>query len=138
EILAILKSINASIPTVLVTKNEAEHLMEDAIGSQIDDYLIKPVNPKQILLTIKKLTENRRLVSEKTSMAYQQDFLKLGMRMNENLSYQEWVETYKKIVYWELALQKIEDDSMHRSEEHTSELQSRFDLVCRLLLEKKK
>src|SRR5699024_5272708 len=113
ETLAILKSINASIPTVLVTKNEAEHLMEDDIGSQIDDYLIKPVNPKQILLTIKKLTENRRLVSEKTSMAYQQDFLKLGMRMNENLSYQEWVETYKKIVYWELALQKIEDDSMH-------------------------
>lgn len=113
ETLAILKSINASIPTVLVTKNEEEHLMEDAIGSKIDDYLIKPVNPKQILLTIKKLTENKRLVSEKTSMAYQQDFLKLGMSLNENLTYEEWVETYKKIIYWELALQKLEDESMH-------------------------
>lgn len=113
ETLAILKSINASIPTVLVTKNEAEHLMEEAIGSQIDDYLIKPVNPKQILLTIKKLTENKRLISEKTSMAYQQDFLKLGMSLNEDLNYHEWIETYKKIVYWELALQKIKDGSMH-------------------------
>lgn len=113
ETLAILKSINSSIPTVLVTKNEEEHLMEDAIGSKIDDYLIKPVHPKQILLTIKRLTENRRLVSQKTSMAYQQEFLKLGMSLNENLTYQDWVETYKKIIYWELALQKIEDDSMH-------------------------
>lgn len=113
ETLAILKSINSSVPTVLVTKNEEEHLMEDAIGSKIDDYLIKPVNPKQILLTIKRLTENRRLVSEKTSMAYQQDFLKLGMSLNDNLNEKEWVETYKKIIYWELALQKIEDEGMH-------------------------
>ena len=72
ETLNILKSINPTIPTILVTKNEEEHLMEDAIGAKIDDYLIKPVNPKQILLTIKKFTENKRLISEKTSMAYQQ------------------------------------------------------------------
>src|SRR5690606_7433207 len=74
ETLSALKNINPGIPMVLVTKNEEEHLMEDANGSKIDDYLIKPVNPKQILLTIKKLTENKRLISEKTSMAYQQDF----------------------------------------------------------------
>jgi len=113
ETLAILKSINPTIPTVLVTKNEEEHLMEDAIGSKIDDYLIKPVNPKQIILTIKKFTENKRLVSEKTSMAYQQDFRNLGMILNDDLNYAKWVEAYKKLIYWELSLEKLEDAGMH-------------------------
>lgn len=113
ETLAILKSINPTIPTVLVTKNEEEHLMEEAIGSKIDDYLIKPVNPKQILLTIKKFTENRRLISEKTSMAYQQEFRNLGMTINDDLNFQEWVMAYKKLIYWELSLQKLEDAGMH-------------------------
>ncbi|MGJ1261153.1 PglZ domain-containing protein [Sphingobacterium spiritivorum] len=113
ETLAILKSINPSIPTVLVTKNEEEHLMEDAIGSKIDDYLIKPVNPKQILLTIKKFTENKRLVSEKTSMAYQQDFRNLGMILNDNLDVHQWTDVYKKLIYWELSLEKLEDSNMH-------------------------
>lgn len=113
ETLSILKSINPSIPTILVTKNEEEHLMEDAIGAKIDDYLIKPVNPKQILLTIKKFTENKRLVSEKTSMAYQQEFRNLGMIMNNDLDYTEWVDAYKKLIYWELSLEKLEDESMH-------------------------
>ena len=113
ETLAILKTINPTIPNVLVTKNEEEHLMEDAIGSKIDDYLIKPVNPKQILLTIKKFTENKRLVSEKTSMAYQQEFRNLGMTINDDLDYKQWVDAYKKLIYWELSLQKLEDAGMH-------------------------
>lgn len=113
ETLAILKTINPTIPTVLVTKNEEEHLMEDAIGSKIDDYLIKPVNPKQILMTIKKITENKRLVSEKTSMAYQQEFRNLGMTINDDLDYKEWIGTYRKLIYWELSLQKLEDAGMH-------------------------
>jgi CheY-like chemotaxis protein len=65
ETLSQIKNINNDVPIVLITKNEEEYLMEDAIGSKIDDYLIKPVHPKQILLTIKKLTENKRLVTEK-------------------------------------------------------------------------
>src|SRR5690606_10653748 len=113
ETLAILKSVNPTVPIILVTKNEEEHVMEDAIGSKIDDYLIKPVNPKQILLTIKKFTENKRLVSEKTSMAYQQEFRNLGMTINDDLDYKQWIETYRKLIYWELSLQKLEDAGMH-------------------------
>jgi len=113
ETLVILKGINPTVPTVLVTKNEEEHLMEEAIGSKIDDYLIKPVNPKQILLTIKKFTENKRLVSERTSMAYQQEFRKLGMTINDDLDHRQWAEAYKKLVYWELSLEKLEDIGMH-------------------------
>lgn len=113
ETLAEIKNLNPYIPIVLITKNEEEYLMEDAIGSKIDDYLIKPVNPRQIQLTIKKLTENKRLISEKTSMAYQQDFRNLGMTLNDNLNFTEWVEIYKKLVFWELSLEKLEDAGMH-------------------------
>jgi CheY-like chemotaxis protein len=113
ETLSLLKTFSPNTPMVLVTKNEEEHLMEEAIGSKIDDYLIKPVNPKQILLTIKKLTENKRLVSEKTTMAYQQDFRTLGMTLNDDLGHEEWVEAYKKLIFWELSLEKLEDAGMH-------------------------
>ena len=113
ETLSQIKNINNDVPIILITKNEEEYLMEDAIGSKIDDYLIKPVNPKQIQLTIKKLTENKRLVTEKTTMAYQQDFRNLGMILNDNLSYSEWVDVYKKLTYWELALEQLEDAGMH-------------------------
>ena len=113
ETLQQIKNLNNDVPIVLITKNEEEYLMEDAIGSKIDDYLIKPVHPKQILLTIKRLTENKRLVTEKTTMAYQQDFRNLGMVLNDNLSHQEWIDVYKKLIYWELELQGLEDAGMH-------------------------
>jgi CheY-like chemotaxis protein len=113
ETLAQIKTIDPDVPIVLITKNEEEYMMEDAIGFKIDDYLIKPVNPRQILLTIKKLIDNKRLVSEKTSMAYQQDFRNLGMILNDNLSHSEWIDVYKKLVYWELSLETLEDEGMH-------------------------
>ncbi len=113
ETLSQIKNVNNDVPIVMITKSEEEYLMEDAIGSKIDDYLIKPVHPKQILLTIKKLTENKRLVTEKTTMAYQQDFRNLGITLNDNLSHQEWVDVYKKLIYWELELQQLEDAGMH-------------------------
>ncbi len=113
ETLSEIKALNSDVPVVLITKNEEEYLMEDAIGSKIADYLIKPVNPKQILLTIKKLVDNKRLVSEKTTSAYQQEFRTLGMTLNDNLNSDEWTEVYKKLVYWELELEQLEDAGMH-------------------------
>ncbi len=113
ETLAAIKNIRSDIPVVLITKSEEENLMEDAIGSKIDDYLIKPVNPKQVLLTIKKLIDNKRLVSEKTSSAYLQEFRNLGASLNDKLSYPEWVEVYKKLVFWELELEQLDDPQMH-------------------------
>lgn len=113
ETLQAIKNIRSDVPVVLITKSEEENLMEDAIGSKIDDYLIKPVNPKQVLLTIKKIIDNKRLVSERTSTAYQQDFRRLGMSLNDKLNYEEWVEIYKKLVFWELELEKLDDPQMH-------------------------
>ncbi|AFD09078.1 T9SS response regulator signal transducer PorX [Solitalea canadensis] len=113
ETLTEIKNINTDVPVVLITKSEEEYLMEDAIGAKIADYLIKPVNPKQILLTIKKILDNKRLVGAKTASAYQQDFRNLLMTLNDNLNFEEWADVYKKLVYWELELQNLEDQGMH-------------------------
>jgi len=79
ETLVKIKATNPLLPVVMITKNEAEHIMEEALGSQISDYHIKPVNPNQILLTLKKIIDNKRLVREKTSSNYQQDFRQIFM-----------------------------------------------------------
>lgn len=113
ETLVRLKNINESVPVVMITKSEEEHIMEDAIGSKIADYLIKPVNPNQILLSIKKNLDTRRLVSEKATSAYQQEFRNIGMALNDRLSYREWVEVYRKLIYWELELDKTGDSGMY-------------------------
>lgn len=102
EALPRIKERNPSVPVVMITKNEAEHVMEEAIGSQISDYLIKPVHPNQILLTLKKLMDNKRLVSEKTAMDYQQEFRQIFMQITGGLDHVEWVDAYKKIINWEL------------------------------------
>ncbi|MGZ5244384.1 MAG: T9SS response regulator signal transducer PorX [Bacteroidia bacterium] len=112
ETLVKIKAIQPDVPIVMITKSEEEFLMDDAIGSQISDYLIKPVNPKQILLSIKKLLENKRLVSEKVTTQYQQDFAQLSMRVNENLDAEEWIDVYKKIVHWDMELSKSAAEGM--------------------------
>jgi len=108
ETLTRIKEIDNHVPVVMITKNEEENLMEDAIGSQIADYLIKPVKPQQILSTLKKLIDNHRLVSEKTTSSYQQEFQKLFMAMQDNLDHKQWAELYKKLIYWEAELDRSE------------------------------
>jgi CheY-like chemotaxis protein len=112
ETLAKIKEINQQIPVVLITKNETENLMDDAIGSQITDYLIKPVNPNQVWLSLKKIIDNKRLVAEKTTTAYQQQFRNLFMALNSNPDYNEWMDIYKKLVYWELEMEKSDSPEM--------------------------
>lgn len=107
-----IKEINNHLPVVLITKNEAENLMDEAIGSQISDYLIKPVNPNQVLLSLKKIIDNKRLVAEKTTSAYQQEFSSLFMALNSNPGYTEWMDIYKKLVYWELEMKKSDSPEM--------------------------
>ena len=112
ETLNRLKSRFSDIPVIMITKSEEEHLMEDAIGSKISDYLIKPVNPNQILLSLKKTLDNKRLISEKTTSNYQQEFRQIGMTLSDRLSWSEWLDVYKKLVYWELELDSSKDESM--------------------------
>jgi CheY-like chemotaxis protein len=112
EVLTKIKNNSSSIPIVMITKNEAENVMEEAIGSQISDYLMKPVNPNQILLTLKKLIEGKRLVKEKTNTGYQQEFRQILMDINNGLSLEEWVNVYKKIINWELRIEESQSHEM--------------------------
>src|SRR6056297_2499953 len=91
--------MDASIPVVMITKSEEEFIMEEAIGSKIADYLIKPVNPNQILLSLKKNLDHSRLVSEKTTSSYQQAFSEIGMQINDCRNFDDWAEIYRKLVY---------------------------------------
>ena len=112
ETLSELKQLDASVPVVMITKNEEESIMEEAIGSKIADYLIKPVNPNQILLSLKKNLDHSRLVSEKTTSEYQQQFRKIAMDLSMVNDYESWADLYKKLIYWELQLESIEDSGM--------------------------
>jgi CheY-like chemotaxis protein len=112
EALSRIKETKPYVPVVMITKSEEEHIMEEAIGSKIADYLIKPVNPNQILLSIKKNLDQSKLVSQKTNSNYQQEFRQLGMLLNGRLDANEWCDLYNKLVFWELELEKIEDSGM--------------------------
>jgi CheY-like chemotaxis protein len=112
ETLAEIKEKKSSIPVIMITKSEEEYIMEEAIGSKIADYLIKPVNPNQILLSLKKNLDHSRLISEKTTLDYQKEFRKIAMDMAMVRSYEDWAELYKKLLFWELKLENIEDQSM--------------------------
>jgi DNA-binding NtrC family response regulator len=112
ETLTEIKSVSPNVPVVMITKSEEENIMDEAIGSKIADYLIKPVNPKQILLSLKKNIDQRRLVTQQTTSAYQMQFSQIGMRINDRLNHEEWVDIYKKLVHWEIELSTSEDSAM--------------------------
>lgn len=112
ETLAKIKAVRSHLPVVMITKNEAENVMEEAIGAEITDYLIKPVNPHQILLTLKKIIDSKRLVQESTASDYQQEFRQILMQINSGLDYKEWAEIYKKIISWELKLSSSNTNEM--------------------------
>jgi CheY-like chemotaxis protein len=114
ETLTIIKEKYANVPVIMITKSEEESIMEEAIGSKISDYLIKPVNPNQILLAIKKNIDSNRLFDQRITSNYQQYFRNLSLKISSNLDKEEWYKIYKKLVYWELELEKIGDNSIEQ------------------------
>lgn len=110
EAIPMLKEKDSTMKIVMVTKSEEEHIMEQAIGSSISDYILKPVNPNQILLSLKKNLQEDNLVEQKTILEYQQEFRNLSMELSYLKTYQDWAEYYKKIMNWELKFDKIVDN----------------------------
>lgn len=104
ETLQRIKEIHPAVPVVMVTKSEEENIMDQAIGSKIADYLIKPVNPNQILLALKKNIHRREIVTEVTQSGYQQSFAQISMQISDCRTYGDWIELYKRLVHWELEL----------------------------------
>jgi DNA-binding response OmpR family regulator len=112
ETLRLIREVRTDIPVVMVTKSEEEDLMESAIGSEIADYLIKPVKPKQILLAIKKILDQRRLVTETTTTGYRQEFSRITEMISQASTFSDWADLYRKIVFWETELEKSTDPAM--------------------------
>ena len=112
ETVSRVKKIHQHLPIVLVTKNETESLMDEAIGSQITDYLIKPVNPNQVLLALKKILDNKRLVAEKTTASYQLQFKSMLEDLDGAPNHQDWIKIYKQLTFWELEMEKSESAEM--------------------------
>src|SRR4030042_2811576 len=112
ETLGKVKTIKAGLPVIMITKSEEENIMEAALGAKIADYLIKPVNPNQILLSIKKNLDTKKLITRETTSAYQSEFSSIGLKINSASTYSEWEEIYKKLVFWELELERSEDQGM--------------------------
>ena len=110
EAIPMIKNIDTAIKIVMVTKNEEERIMEQAIGSQIADYILKPVNPNQVLLSLKKNLQEETLVEEKTILEYQQQFRNLSMELSYLRTFQDWAEYYKKILNWEIKFDKVFDN----------------------------
>ena len=112
ETLSRIKEQDAHIPVIMITKNETENLMDEAIGAQISDYLIKPVNPHQVLSSLKKIIDNRRLVAEKTTSDYQQQFRQLFMALNSDPDHAGWMDIYRRLAYWEMAMERSDSPEM--------------------------
>ncbi|MBR5533173.1 MAG: bifunctional response regulator/alkaline phosphatase family protein [Bacteroidales bacterium] len=126
ETLTIIKEQHPHIPVVMITKSEEENIMEQAIGRKISDYLIKPVNPNQILLTIKKNLNSREIIQEKSTHAYQQEFAKLSMQIGDARTAKDWEEVYKRLVYWELELQQTSSELLPMLEMQKREANAAF------------
>ncbi|MDD5787260.1 MAG: bifunctional response regulator/alkaline phosphatase family protein [Bacteroidales bacterium] len=110
ETLQRLKEISPATPVVMVTKSEEENIMDQAIGSKIADYLIKPVNPNQILLTLKKNIHRKEIVTEVTQSGYQQDFQQIALQIDNCKTIDDWMDIYKRIVHWELELSSTDSN----------------------------
>jgi len=109
ETLSMINASHPDIPVIMITKSEEENIMDQAIGNKIADYLIKPVNPNQILLSIKKNLHSREIVSEQASSGYQQDFQKLASQINAAADLDDWMDVYRQLVRWELKLAETDN-----------------------------
>jgi CheY-like chemotaxis protein len=129
ETLNRIKEILPSLPVVMITKSEEEDIMDQAIGNKIADYLIKPVNPMQMLLTIKKNIHKDEIIHDATTTTFQQNFLKISQQINESSSCEEWIDIYKKLVYWELELEQAKtgmDEVLRQQKSEANNLFGRY------------
>ncbi len=110
ETLQKIQDISPATPIVMVTKSEEENIMEQAIGQKIADYLIKPVNPNQILLTLKKNIHRKEIITEVTQSSYQRSFQDISMTISGCKTYRDWIDIYKCLVQWDIKLCNTESD----------------------------
>ena len=131
ETLTLIKEVQPTVPVVMVTKSEEENIMNQAIGAKIADYLIKPVNPNQILLTLKKNIHKKDIITETTNTNYQQNMGRIAMQINDAASHNDWIEVYKTLVHWELELEHADNNMSEMLRMQKEEANSLFSKYIR-------
>lgn len=126
ETLQRIKEIHPDLPIVMVTKSEEEDIMNQAIGSKIADYLIKPVNPNQVLLSLKKNIHRKEIVAEVTQSSYLQDFTNISMQIDDCRTAEDWQELYRRIVHWELELSSADSQMSEMLQTQKSDANKAF------------
>ena len=112
EALLEIKKQHPDLPVVMITKSEEENIMEEAIGKEITDYLIKPINPNEIILSLKKIFRKKQLVSEQAVRDYQREFGKISMDIGMSNDWQSWTDIYRTLMFWSIKLDELEDEQM--------------------------
>lgn len=126
ECLLEIKKFNPSLPVIMITKSEEEDIMEQAIGQKISDYLIKPVNPNQILMSLKKVLNSKEIIMEKTTVNYRSEFMKISNEISDKLSSNQWKKLYKDIVFWEMELEQADENMLEMLQMQKHEANSSF------------
>ena len=126
ETLSKIKEIRPNIPIVMITKSEEENIMDMAIGNKIADYLIKPVNPSQILMSLKKHIHKRDIINTQTTTSYRQEFMQIGSQLNNTVTYEDWYDLYKKLVYWDFKLTETDNELRDLLQSQKSEANAFF------------
>ena len=111
ELLPKIKAARPSLPVVMITKSEEDGVMQEAIGSQISDYLLKPVHPRQVLTSLTKLISGGKLAAAQTETQYQQTFRELSVQVNDARSWEDWTGVHRALCHWEMALEKTGNEA---------------------------
>ncbi len=114
ETLAEMKELDPSVPVVMVTKSEEEDLMNDALGKRIDDFLIKPVKPSQVLSAIKRILDGQKIRRDQLAQTYARENSQLRAQIMGTMDWREWIEFYTKFVHWDLELDRVRDPGLRQ------------------------
>lgn len=126
EALQHIKKVLPGVPVVMITKSEEEDIMEEAIGKKIADYLIKPVNPQQILMSIKKNVQGKEIRTKKVTSDYQSEFAKLGVKINDCQDFDDWVDVHKSLIHWDLEMADMDNEMAEILHMQRTEASSQF------------
>ena len=107
-----IKKINSSLSVIMVTKSEEEGLMENAIAGQIADYLIKPINPNQIIMAIKKIFQADEIRQNHIGEEYARFSAKINQKLFSNPDWNDWLRIYKDMCRWDITIDEMNDSGL--------------------------
>lgn len=110
-----IKDLNPNLPVIMVTKSEEEHLMDEAIGKKIDDYLTKPVNLSQTLSAVKRILERQKLTEDSLTREFVSEFSRINMLLTGPMDWRDWLQVHIKLSEIDLEMERLRDVGLRQS-----------------------